>query len=73
MLIIASCLLLSSCGIDADKRSIITIQSKEFSSLPNCGKFRYSIYIEYSINSSNIYYSDSSYEIGDTLILVKKR
>ena len=73
MLIIVSCLLLSSCGIDPDKRSTITIKSKEFSRYEGEGKYHYEIYISCCLTNYNDYYSDSSYEIGDTLILVKKR
>ncbi len=77
LLLVIGCLLLSSCQwiVNPDKRSTITVTTKRFSNdVEHYGKFHYDLAITSSgFDGSDIhYYSDSSYEIGDTLILKKR-
>lgn len=64
-------LLFSSCNVNPDKRSTFLIESKELKNYLLNGKYKYTIRLDYSNIEVIYFYSDSNWNVGDTLKLTK--
>lgn len=71
-ILIITTLFLSSCSTyNPDKRSINLIKTKELVNLEKEGKYKYTIETTFSDIFVTNLYSDSNWNVGDTLKIIK--
>ena len=71
-LIIITMLLFTACSVDPDKRSDFIINSKQLTNYLESGKYKYTIFISHSNEGVMYLYSDSNWNVGDTLKIIKQ-
>ena len=65
---------MNSCNLptNPDKRSVMTIQEKSLVNSDEIGRYKYTIKITNSDNKTIYFYSDSNWDVGDTIKLTKQ-
>ena len=65
---------MNSCNLptNPDKKSVMIIQEKSLANSDEIGKYKYTITITNSSNKFIHFYSDSNWDVGDTIKLTKQ-